>query len=120
MQRVQQALHAILKPENAFENPHGKEVDPVRYLQEAVRPARKPQVAQAAAHEQPDLHLRWRLPEEVRQRQQTAHSPEEEQMRAQQSRGSVTYRFKRLVRCRECHEEKNWRAARNRRYGSAF
>ena len=65
-------------------------------MSEAVQQEELPQVAQAkAAHQRAALQVR-RLQDEVHQRQQTAQSLEEEQLRAQQHRGIITYRFDQL------------------------
>ena len=70
----------------------------MRYVRKGVQQDVRPKDPQTFAHQRAALQVR-RLPEDVRLRQQTAHSLEEEQLRAQQHRGVLTYRFERL-RCR--------------------
>ena len=97
--RLRQEIHAEQRPAVTYANPYGREAVCLRHMSEAVQQDELPQVAQAkAAHQRGALQVR-RLPEEVRQRQQTAQTLGDVQMPAQQHRGVLTYRFERL-RCR--------------------
>ena len=54
----------------------------MRYVRKGVQQDVRPKDPQTFAHQRAALQVR-RLPEDVRLRQQTAHSLEEEQLRAQ-------------------------------------
>ena len=96
--RLRQEFHTVQHPKYAHATPHGRKAVCLRHMSEAVWQEVQPKVAQTCAQQRAALQVR-RLPEKVRQRQQTAQSLEDEQLRAQQHRGVLTSRFERL-RCR--------------------
>ena len=98
MPSLRQEFQSEPQPQKSFASSHGREAVWLRHMSEAVRQAVRPQVAHVSAHQRAALQVPG-LPEKVRQRPQTAQSLEDEQLRATQHRGVLTYRFKRL-RCR--------------------
>ena len=97
MPNLWQEFRAKHHPEEAYSNPHRREVC-LRHLSEVVHQGVLSQVAQTCAQQRAALQVR-RLPKDVRQRRQSAQTLEDERLRAQQRRRADTYRFDRL-RCR--------------------
>lgn len=83
---MQEALQQHVQPQDPLAAAFRPEALRVRPLPSQVYAVCSSQAAQAVAHQRAALHVR-RMPEEVHQRQWSAHSLEDDQLQAEQSRG---------------------------------